>query len=302
MAGERILVVDDGADMREFVVKYVLKPNGYEYLEARDGLEGFDQIVSGSPDLVLLDLQMPRLDGIGLLRKMQESEINLPVVLMTFYGSEEIAIEVFRLGVKDYVIKPFTEEELLAAIERALMVSRLRREREELTERLAIASRDFQRRVRDLQGLTRLGRLVTSQPDASVLMVRVLEAAAYLCSAERAALLLIGDDGRTLIQRAGKLDSKPFLTNEVVEHPLAWQAMQGGQPVAGPPQRDLTSGIRVVPLCAPLLARGVAVGALCITVLAESTSEHQLQLLGALADYASIGLEMARMAAALGIA
>jgi DNA-binding response OmpR family regulator len=204
LAGERILVVDDGADMRDFVIKYVLQPNGFEYLEARDGLEGFEQIVSGSPDLVLMDLQMPRLDGIGLLRKMQENDVNIPVVLMTFYGSEEIAIEVFRLGVKDYVMKPFTEEELLEAIERSLMVTRLRREREELTERLAAASREFQRRVRELQGLYRVGKVIASQPDADTLMLRILEAATFLAGAESSGLLLLDDEGRSLVRRAVK--------------------------------------------------------------------------------------------------
>src|SRR5690348_520635 len=111
--------------MREFVINYVLKPSGYSFIEARDGLEALDQIAAHSPDLILLDLQMPRLDGIGLLQRMKETNIAIPVVLMTFYGSEEIAIEVFRLGVRDYVIKPFTEDELLAAVERGLVETRL---------------------------------------------------------------------------------------------------------------------------------------------------------------------------------
>jgi CheY-like chemotaxis protein len=299
LSGERILVVDDGADMREFVIKYVLAPNGYEYLEARDGVEGFEQIVNGQPDLILLDLQMPRLDGVGLLKKMQDNQINLPVVLMTFYGSEEIAIEVFRLGVRDYVIKPFTEEELLEAIGRALAVSRLRREREVLTERLTVASRDFQRRVRELQGLYRVGKLVVEQPDADTLMIRVLEAASYLCGADWAALLLVGEDEEHLIQRAVKLDQEPVLASEVVENPLAWQAMRGGQALAGEPSVDSAGGLRSAQLSAPLLARNTPIGALCVTTAADSVSEHQLQMLSALADYAAIGLEMSRMAAAL---
>src|SRR5438034_9127701 len=75
LAGERILVVDDGADMREFVIKYVLKPNGFAYVEARDGLEGWEQIEATNPDLILLDLQMPRLDGLGLLHRMREADL-----------------------------------------------------------------------------------------------------------------------------------------------------------------------------------------------------------------------------------
>ncbi|RPI35307.1 MAG: response regulator, partial [Hyphomicrobiaceae bacterium] len=71
MSSERILVVDDGADMRDFVINYILQPNGFSYMEARDGLEAFDLILADPPDLILLDLQMPRLDGVGLLSKMK---------------------------------------------------------------------------------------------------------------------------------------------------------------------------------------------------------------------------------------
>lgn len=299
MAGERILVVDDGADMRDFVIKYVLKPNGFQYLEARDGLEGFEQIVSGSPDLILMDLQMPRLDGVGLLHKMQENNVNIPVVLMTFYGSEEIAIEVFRLGVKDYVMKPFTEDEMLAAIERSLMVTRLRREREELTERLTVASREFQRRVRELQGLYRVGKVIAGQPDADSLMIRILEAASYLAGAEFASLLLIADDGQSLIRRAMKSTQEAGLTRDLVDSPLAWHAIQSRQPVAGKPQINPGTQRRTVDLCAPLVIKNTPFGALIITTPAEIASEHQLQLLSGLADYAAIGLEQARLLAAV---
>jgi FixJ family two-component response regulator len=90
---------------------------------------------------VLLDYQMPRLNGIDVLNAMQANGWNIPVILMTFYGSEEIAIEVFRLGVRDYVKKPFSVEEMIAAIERNMTEVRLRREKEALTERLIQANR-----------------------------------------------------------------------------------------------------------------------------------------------------------------
>ncbi len=295
MAGERILVVDDGADMRDFVIKYVLKPNGYEYLEARDGLEGFDQIMTGSPDLVLMDLQMPRLDGFGLLRRMREENVAVPVVLMTFYGSEEIAIEVFRLGVRDYVIKPFTEEELLGAIERALTVTRLRREREELTEKLAVASREFQKRMREFQSLYRIGKLVASLPDAETLMLRIVEAAAYLVGTETAALLLMAEQEEPVLAQRAFRDTagQTVLAQNLVENVLAWRAIRSGQAVASKPQQA-ASGKQVVEMCAPLITGGIPLGALSVTLPAETASEHHLQLLAGLADYAAIGIELAR--------
>jgi len=94
LAAELILVVDDGQENREFVVDYVLKPNGYQALVAKDGKDCVDMLAQHKPDLILLDYQMPRMNGIDVLKAMTAQSINIPVILMTFYGSEEIAIEV----------------------------------------------------------------------------------------------------------------------------------------------------------------------------------------------------------------
>ena len=117
---ERILVVDDRAENREFIVDYVLIPNGYIPLVARDGAEGLEKALTEEPDLVLLDMQMPKMTGIEVLEALNEKGVQIPVILMTFHGSEDLAVRVFRLGVKDYVIKPFEVSEMLGAIARAL--------------------------------------------------------------------------------------------------------------------------------------------------------------------------------------
>lgn len=129
MANERILVVDDGRENREFIIKYVLQPNEYRAQEARDGIECLEIVRRDPPDLILLDLQMPRLDGMGVLEVLHRERSEIPVILMTFHGSEDIAVEVFRMGVRDYLKKPYTAEEMLNAIERSLAEVRLRREK-----------------------------------------------------------------------------------------------------------------------------------------------------------------------------
>ncbi len=186
MSGERILVVDDGRENRDFVVDYILRPNGYRALVARDGREGLEKAIAERPDLMLLDLQMPRMNGFEVLHAMRQENLNIPVILMTFHGSEEIAIEVFRLGVRDYVKKPYTVEEMLDAIERNLAETRLRREKEALTERLLLSNRELQRRIKELNVLYKMGKTVTAMLDADHLAVRVVEAATYVTGAQRA--------------------------------------------------------------------------------------------------------------------
>jgi CheY-like chemotaxis protein len=276
VSGERILVVDDGADMREFVIQYVLRPNGYSFLEARDGLEALDQIAANAPDLILLDLQMPRLDGIGLLQRMKEGGISIPVVLMTFYGSEEIAIEVFRLGVRDYVIKPFTEEELLSAIERGLTETRLRRQRDVLK---------------------RVGKFIAGLPEVDALLLYILEAEAELTGVRQGAILLVGDDSQGLVNRASMVKGKASVNNQRVQNPLAWQSVQTARPVAGQPQPDQASGRMLLPVYVPMIVGDTSFGVLSAMMISEVITEEQYNLLESLVDYAAIGFERARLAA-----
>jgi two-component system phosphate regulon sensor histidine kinase PhoR len=141
MAGERVLVVDDSLVYQDLVVNHVLKPNGYEPLKAQDGDTGLRIALQETPDLLIIDLQMPGMTGIQLLEALREAGSEIPVIMMTLHGSEDLVVRAFRLGLKDYVIKPFDVEEMLAAIDRALTEVRLRRERDALTQELVEVNR-----------------------------------------------------------------------------------------------------------------------------------------------------------------
>jgi DNA-binding NtrC family response regulator len=160
MAGEKVLVVDDSKENIEFIVDYVLKPNGYVPSTARDGAQGFRKAQSERPDLILLDMNMPQMTGIEVLEALHREGLEIPVILMTFHGSETLAVTAFRQGVKDYILKPFQVEEMLDAIERALTEVRLRRERDDLMARLMNTNRTLEQRVRELN--TRFGQAAGS--------------------------------------------------------------------------------------------------------------------------------------------
>jgi len=136
LANETILIVDDNADVRTLLGERVLPSYGYRTLTAPDGQEGLWQIRSHNPDLILLDLRLPDMTGIDLLHILSSEGYDTPVILITAYGSELIAAQALRLGVHDYIIKPFTLDEIVASVERALTETRLRRERNALNERL----------------------------------------------------------------------------------------------------------------------------------------------------------------------
>jgi len=114
--GSKILVVDDSAFMRR-IVRNILTRNGFdEIVEARDGLEAVKVFRRDSPDLVLLDIIMPGMGGIEVLRRIMEIDGDAEVVMLTTVGQEEMRSECMRLGAVDYIVKPFEEERFVKVL------------------------------------------------------------------------------------------------------------------------------------------------------------------------------------------
>ncbi len=298
MAGERILIVDDGRENREFIQEYILEPNGYQVLLARDGQEGFEMAVRDRPDLMLLDLQMPRMDGIQVLQHLSARNLDIPVILMTFHGSEEIAIEVYRLGVRDYVKKPFTVEEMLDAIERSLNEVRLRREKEALTERILAANRELQQRVQELNILYSIGKSVTSTLNMDEILPRIVDAAAQITQAETGYIYLV--QGEKLVCRAVKRPNEATARPVKMEakDPIAAQVIQSGKAMVLTPEqlKDQPGGPNSLAY-APLLFKDVVSGVLGVSNSSRSShifGKHDRALLSTLTDYASIAIENSR--------
>ena len=106
-----ILTVDDSRAVRNIVGKQ-LKALGYEVLEAQDGKQALDQLQSTHVDVVLLDVNMPELDGPGMLRKLRERGDQTPVIMLTSESERAIVMDAMALGISDYILKPFKPEEL----------------------------------------------------------------------------------------------------------------------------------------------------------------------------------------------
>ena len=104
MAGEKVLVIDDKKDAVQLITESVLHPHGYSYMVANNGEEGFRLALEKEPDLVITDLRTPKMSGLEILEALQAERRDIPVILMTLHGSEETAMQAFRLGAKDYLI------------------------------------------------------------------------------------------------------------------------------------------------------------------------------------------------------
>jgi len=122
----RILVVDDSPDTLE-VLKRNLESRGYLVFTVRGAVEAIKIIESSTVDLVITDLKIPEVDGLSLVRHIQENYINMGVMMITGYPSIEGAIEAVKFGAEEYLSKPFTDEELFSAVSRVLDKLHLRR-------------------------------------------------------------------------------------------------------------------------------------------------------------------------------
>jgi len=268
----RVLVVDDSREMREFVTQYVLEPNGFEVVEAINGAEGVRKALEGDIDLVLLDLEMPRMDGFEVLDTLRARHSQVPVVLMTSHGSESIVVEVFRKGVRDYVIKPFTADEMLATIERALSEVRLQREKEALTTRLIQSKQQLEQRLRELGTLSRIGKSVTALMGRDKLLGRIVDAALYITGSEESAIFLQAGRGGELEEhvRRRRVEGDERQVSRRTEDQLVAEAMRKGDAMT-------TSAM----LSVPLKVGQTPIGVLCVSnkVTARSFSNHDRRLL-----------------------
>jgi signal transduction histidine kinase/CheY-like chemotaxis protein len=204
MEGERatVLVVDDNADMREYVQR-LLAPH-YEVRTASDGVEALAAMRAQPPDLLLSDVMMPRLDGIGLLREVRADPVlaRFPVVLLSARAGEEASIEGLEAGADDYLIKPFAARELLARVSANLKLGKLRRG---FAQRLAA----------DVHAMTRLQEIgnhcLRREAAVDECLAAILDAAIELSAASKGNIQIYNSDSEALIIKVHRGFEPPFL-------------------------------------------------------------------------------------------
>jgi DNA-binding response OmpR family regulator len=144
MSCAHIVVVEDEPAIRRGVAD-ILRSSGFQVTEAADGAQGLNEAVRPGVDLVLLDLLLPRRDGMSVLAELRKGRPTVPVIILTARGSEDDRVRGLTMGADDYVVKPFSARELLARVEAVLRRSGARSV-DVKGARLGRAVIDFQRR------------------------------------------------------------------------------------------------------------------------------------------------------------
>ncbi|HHE39440.1 MAG TPA: sigma-54-dependent Fis family transcriptional regulator, partial [Candidatus Cloacimonetes bacterium] len=134
----KILIVDDNKDM-QFLLSNILREEGYEIFSAGNGNRAIEIVKRNEPDLVLLDIRLPGMDGLQILEKVRKIDKDIIVIMITAFGDVKSAVQAMKLGAHDYVTKPFDNEELSLIISKALNTRYLSKEvdslRKQLTEK-----------------------------------------------------------------------------------------------------------------------------------------------------------------------
>jgi len=164
----RVLVVDDDRAVR-FTLRAILEEHAdIDVIEASDGLEALARVEAEGADLVITDLRMPKLDGLGLLEALQQQPAAPPVVVITAHGNERTAVDAMKRGALDYFAKPFAPDEVSRVVLRTLEQQRLARENARLRGELALARTMVFRSDAMLRVAERVGRVASR--DVTVLI------------------------------------------------------------------------------------------------------------------------------------
>jgi diguanylate cyclase (GGDEF)-like protein/PAS domain S-box-containing protein len=293
-----ILVTDDNLEISYFLAKKLLPSFGYKTLQAGTGKEALEIIRRFRPDLALLDLQLPDMDGLDILRELAKEDRTVPAILMTAHGSEQVAVDAFRLGVQDYLSKPVDQERLKHTIARILSQRNMEEEKARLTSQL-------EEQVAWLTSLSRVGQSLISTLEFDEVLRRIVEAGVHLTKAEEGFLALTnGKSGQLYLRASKNIEEQRTRTMRLVINDSGiGEVVRTGKPLrlstkSNSPSLKVSTGYLVSSLLhVPILSNGKTLGVLSVNH--RQNSDHFLlkdeAMLTSLADFAAIAIENAHL-------
>jgi len=302
---ECILLVESDPVIRDLIQHQALEPLGYKVQVAADVTAAIQYTADSTPDLMLVDLNLPGLSGKDLLVALNSQGIQVPVIVIAGEGQENQVIQAFRLGGTDYLVWPVREAEVVSAVERSLKQVRESRVRQHVDLQLKETNQELQRRMGELTTIFAVGKAVVSFTDQRELFDKMVEGVVYVAEADYGWLLLRDERSRN------------FLLASHYNLPPAW-SIKLGQPLddgvssfvalsgetlaihGEPLKRFKAASLGMSMMVVPIKVQNEVIGLLAVVRKADVVFEHNLQsLLEAVADYASVSLVNARLFRAL---
>lgn len=227
MVAETVLVVDDAPDIQYFLCDSVLQPAGYHMLRCGDGRNGLELAMSASPDLVLLDINLPNMSGLEVLQALRRQGFTMPVILMTSHGTEENLLRALRLGARDFLEKPFSTEQVLSAVSTVLTEARWQKDRQQMARDLEEANQRLQRQLTAWSTLNGIGQAITATLDEAEVHQRVMWGINQLLHVEAGSLYLVDEASGDLVLQVslrGKMEQRGGLRLKSGQGIAGWVA------------------------------------------------------------------------------
>jgi len=285
---EKILIVDDESHIRESAVR-LLQRKGYETEGAESGTEALEKIARKSFDLLLLDIRMPGMSGLELLRQIKEIDPEAMALFLTGYGTVENTIEALELGALGFVRKPIPVDELANVIDDALARGRLRKENA---------------RLQALMPVFEWSKVLLSEVDEDKILGLVLNTVVSETKADIVQIMLCDDAGNLILKAAHGLPTTEGI-GKIVADEIAVKATSTLEPVvvSSKDGNALKAVEEIQPqepgcdIYIPLIARGEAIGVLKATRFANKTpfKQSDVEFLFTLSGQSTIAIANARL-------
>jgi DNA-binding response OmpR family regulator len=302
---ERVLVVDEDWGVLDLITGQVLEPLGYSTASALDADGAIQQVLSFEPDLIIASLTLPGLSGKDLIVALQSRGIEAPVLVTANEGMEADAIQAFRLGACNLLVKPLREAEVAAAVENALNEYRIRKERQELTDKLAHSNRQLKQRVRELITLFGISKAVTSMTSQPQLLLKLVDESVAATKADMGWILLHDELNEALMLRAQSGFPPPVASklHQAWDDGLSPLVMQSGDALSlhgeDLEQYELGQYAKTA-IVSPICVHAEPIGVIGVAWRELKLFEgRDVAMMAAVADFASISLVNVRLFQAL---
>lgn len=292
-----VLVIADVDSNAQSIVDRILKPSGFN-----GWVRGAE---APPPDVLIVDVTQLRGDPLASLRNYRASGDGSPAILLAAHFPLAKLRELFRLGVHDFLLKPYRPDDLCQAIIDLSEARSTQSDTQELSERMERLREQLRRRTEEIRMLSEIGRVVVDLSDLNQILRSVVEAAAFVTDAEESAIYLVEPESQDLNLRASKQAGERHATLQKLRSTdtLVGEVYHSGKPVLRQPSLEsgpvkVQTGFLVQSTVnVPLRVKNATVGVLGVyNRLAPRTfTEHHLTLLMALADWAGVALEQASL-------
>jgi signal transduction histidine kinase/DNA-binding response OmpR family regulator len=305
VSDERILLVESNPEISDLISRQALKPLGFQVRVVGDATMAIREAIQISPDVVIVNMNLPGLSGKDLMVALSSQGIKTPVIVIAEEGMEGDVIQAFRLGASDYLTWPVRETEVVSAVERALGQVRAKHERERLSQQLEKTNTALQRRVRELTTIFGIGKAVTSITDRRMLFDKLIDGGVFVAGADKGWLLLRHGESKVFTLNACKNMPKSIVKRigQSWDDGISSLVALSGEPLSihgNPLRRFKVAQLGKSALVVPVKAQKEIVGLMVVMrdeVYAFSPSNQTM--LEAVADYASISLMNVRLFDAL---